>query len=134
MCIYPFREVDEGAAGGLQCDGTPEGRSGESELPEGRIELDLLLGKGFNLLGEALEGGLEFVPELTLGLLGGEVVTVVHVLVLAEVGCDFSHLGVELHVYVLLLAEHDGVLKQSQRKGYFTTRGSCHRRQSVTAN
>ena len=50
-------------------------------------------------------------PELALGLLGGHVVSVVHVLVLAQVGGDLSDLRVELHVQLLLLAEHDGVLR-----------------------
>ena len=50
-------------------------------------------------------------PELALGLLGGHVVSVVHVLVLAQVGGDLSDLRVELHVQLLLLPEHDGVLR-----------------------
>ena len=48
--------------------------------------------------------------QLSLGLLGGEVVPVVHVLMLAQVRRDLAHLRVELHVLLLLLSEQDRVL------------------------
>ena len=78
---------------------TPWGRrDGGSEFkePERRIELELSFGHRLDLLTEALEGLLQFVPELSLGLFGREVVSVVHVLVLAQVRRDLTDLGVEL--------------------------------------
>ena len=80
------------------------------QVSEGDLELQLLLGQRLHLLDEVLEGRLELVAHLPLHLLGVEVVAVVHVLVLAQVGGDLAHLRVELHVRVPLLAEHDGVL------------------------
>lgn len=73
-------------------------------IPEGRVELHLLLGHVLDALAEALEGHLELVAQLALALLGRQVVAVVHVLVLAEVRRDLAHLRVELDVHVLLLA------------------------------
>ena len=64
-----------------------------------------------NLFAEVLERRLEPVPELSLSLLGSQVVAVVQVLVLAEVSRDLAHLRVELNVHVTLLAEHDRVLR-----------------------
>lgn len=72
-------------------------------LPVGRVKFNLLFGHALHLLAEAFEGGLEFVSELPLALLSGEVISVVHVLVLAQIRCDFSHLRVELDVHMLFL-------------------------------
>lgn len=82
------------------------------EVSERHLELQLLSGQRLHLLNEVLEGGLELVPHLALHLLGVQVVTVVHVLVFAQVGGDLSDLGVELDVRVAPLTEHDGVLKK----------------------
>ena len=68
----------------------------EFNEPERRIELELSFGHRLDLLAEALEGLLQLVTELSLGLFGREVVSVVHVLVLAQVRRDFADLGVEL--------------------------------------
>ena len=50
-------------------------------------------------------------PQLSLRLLGAQVVAVVQVLVLAQIRGDLANLRVELHVDVALLAEHYSVLK-----------------------
>ena len=68
------------------------------------------------LFAESLKGGLESVSEFSFGLFGGQIVAVVHVLVLLKIGRDFSHLRVELHVVVFFLAKHDGVLKSYHNK------------------
>ena len=62
------------------------------------------------LVAEPLEGLLQLLSQLSLGLLGGEVVPVVHVLMFAEIRRDLAHLRVELHVLLLLLSEQDRVL------------------------
>ena len=67
-----------------------------AELPERGVELQLAASHALHLLAEALEGLLQLVTELSLGLFGREVVSVVHVLVLAQVRRDFADLGVEL--------------------------------------
>ena len=48
----------------------------ESQISEGRVELELALGGGLHLLAEALEALLELVAQLTLRLLRGQVVPV----------------------------------------------------------
>ena len=63
-----------------------------------------------SLVAEPLEGLFQLLSQLSLGLLGGEVVPVVHVLMFAEIRRDLSHLRVELHVLLLLLSEQDRVL------------------------
>ena len=45
-------------------------------------------------------------------LLGGDVVAVLHVVHLAQVGGDLAHLREELDVLLLLLTEQDGVLEK----------------------
>ena len=40
-----------------------------------------------------------------------QIITVVHVLMFAQVSGDLSHFSVELYVYVLLLAKQDGILQ-----------------------
>ena len=67
-----------------------------AELPERGVELQLAASHALHLLAEALEGLLQLVTELSLGLFGREVVSVVHVLVLAQVRRDLTDLGVEL--------------------------------------
>ena len=70
----------------------------ESKVTEGRLKLQGSFGHGFHLVAEPLEALLQLVPELPLGLLGGQVVPVVHVLMLAQIGGDLSHLCVKLDV------------------------------------
>jgi hypothetical protein len=48
----------------------------ESQISEGRVELELALGGGLHLLAEALETLLELVAQLALCLLSGQVVPV----------------------------------------------------------
>lgn len=67
-----------------------------SEFSERRVELQLAASGALHLLAESLEGLLQLVTQLALGLFGGEVVAVVHVLVLAQVGSDFADFSVEL--------------------------------------
>ena len=66
------------------------------------------------LVAEALECLLQLSSQLSLCLLGGEVVPVVHVLMLAQVRRDLAHLRVELHVLLLLLSEQNRVLKEAE--------------------
>lgn len=49
-------------------------------------------------------------PHLSLHLLGVKVVSVVHVLVFAQVCGDLPDLRVELDICVAPLTEHDGIL------------------------
>ena len=44
-------------------------------------------------------------------LLSPEIITVMHVLVLAQVCGDLSHFCVELYIIMLLVSKHDGVLQ-----------------------
>ncbi len=55
---------------------------------------------------------LQFVPELPFSLLGRQVVPVVHVLMLAQVSRNLSHLSVKLDIQLFLLAEQNGILKE----------------------
>ena len=64
-----------------------------------------------HLFAKVFKRGFELVAQLSLGLFGGEVVAVVHVLMLAQVGRDFADFRVELDLGVFLLAHHDGVFK-----------------------
>ena len=48
-------------------------------------------------------------------LFGSEVVSVLHVLVLAQIRGYFPDLGVELYIVVLLLPEHDRVLCEQRQ-------------------
>lgn len=80
------------------------------QVSEGHLELQLLSSQRLHLLDEVLEGRLQLVPHLPLHLLCVQVVPVVHVLVLAQVCGDLSHLRVELDVRVASLPKHDGVL------------------------
>lgn len=80
------------------------------QVSEGHLELQLLFSQRLHLLDEVLEGWLELVPHLPLHLLGVQVVSVVHVLVFAQVRGDLPDLRVELDVCVASLTEHDGVL------------------------
>jgi hypothetical protein len=48
----------------------------ESQISEGRVELELALGGGLHLLAEALEALLELVAQLPLSLLRRQVVPV----------------------------------------------------------
>lgn len=89
-------------------------KHGSPQVSEGHLELQLLFSQRLYLLDEVLEGRLELVPHLSLHLLGVQVVAVVHVLVLAQVGGDLAHFGVKLHVCVASLAEHDGVLRRER--------------------
>ena len=50
----------------------------------------------FNFFAEALERLLQFVSEFSFSLFSCKVVTVVHVLVLAQVSRDLAHFSVEL--------------------------------------
>ena len=63
-----------------------------AKVTEGRVKLEGALGHLLHLVAEALEAALELVSQLSLRLLRCEVVTVVHVLMLAEVRSDFSNL------------------------------------------
>ena len=63
-----------------------------AKVTEGRVKLEGALGQLLHLVAEALEAALELVSQLSLRLLRCEVVTVVHVLMLAEVRSDFSNL------------------------------------------
>ena len=112
---YALSQVDETGGSGHEEDGLPVRDTVEAELPEGHVELQHVLGDRRDLVREALEGLLELVPQLSLSLLGREVVAVVHVLVLAQVGGDLAHLGVELHVGLLLLAKHDRMLGEEKK-------------------
>lgn len=82
----------------------------EAKVTERCIKLDGVLGHVLDLLTERLEGLLQLVTHLSFGLLGGQVIAIVHVLVLAQVGGDLTYLGVELNVALLLLSKHDCVL------------------------
>ncbi len=64
-----------------------------AKVTEGRVKLEGALGQLLHLVAEALEAALELVSQLPLRLLRREVVTVVHVLVLAEIRRDFSNLA-----------------------------------------
>ena len=64
-----------------------------SEVTEGRVKLQGALGQLLHLVAEALEAALELVSQLPFRLLGRQVVTVMHVLVLAEVRRDFTNLA-----------------------------------------
>lgn len=46
-------------------------------------------------------------------LLSPQVVSVMHVLVFAQVSSDLSDLCVELYIIVFLLAKHDGILQHN---------------------
>jgi hypothetical protein len=92
----------------------------ETELPEGHVELDVALGERVDFVAEALERLLQLVSQLPLRLLGGQVVAVMHVLVFSQVGSDLPHLGVELHVLLLLLAKQDGILKSKEISVFFS--------------
>ena len=52
-------------------------------------------------------------PESCTYLLSMQIITVVHVLVFAQVGGDLAHFCVKLHIYVLLLAKQDRILQGS---------------------
>ena len=103
--------VDETRARRLQHDHAAEGRAVEAEVAERLLERDLVVRQRLDLLDERLEGHVELASHLALALLGDEVVAVAALVVLAQVGDELAHLGVELQVEVLLLAEHDGVLE-----------------------
>lgn len=72
------------------------------KLPERCVKLHFLLSHVLDALAEALESHLQFVAQFSLALLGGQVVTVVHVLMLPQIRGYLAHLRVELHVDVLL--------------------------------
>lgn len=55
-------------------------------------------------------------PHLPLHLLCVQVVSVVHVLVFAQVCGDLSDLSVELDVCVASLTKHDGVLGEKKKE------------------
>lgn len=76
-----------------------------------RISRSILEGGG-GKTGHLLPGGISGASGGPPGthLLGVEVVAVVHVLVLAQVGGDLADFRVELDVRVPLLPKHDGVL------------------------
>lgn len=86
------------------------------QVSEGHLELQLFFSQRLHLLDEVLEGRLELVPHLPLHLLRVEVVSVVHVLVFAQVCGDLPDLCVELDVCVAPLTEHDGVLVRGKRQ------------------
>lgn len=113
---YPFGKIDKTTARRLQKHGTPVRRAGEPKFSEGCIELDFLLGHTFDFLTEAFECGFELVPEFSLGLLGGKIVTVMHVLVLAKISRNLTDFRIKLHVHVFLLAEHYSVLFGNKMK------------------
>lgn len=85
------------------------------KISEGHLKLKLLLGKRLDFLNEVLKCRLEFVSHFALHLLGIQVVSVVHVLVLAQVCCDLSHLGVKLYICVALFPKHDGILREEEK-------------------
>lgn len=91
----------------------PDGLVYSPQVSEGHLELQLLFSQRLHLLDEVLEGRLELVPHLPLHLLGVQVVSVVHVLVFAQVCGDLAHLCVELDVRVASLTKHDGVLERN---------------------
>ena len=101
-----------------------------AEVTEGRVKLERALGQLLHLVAEALEAALELVSQLPLRLLRREIVTVMHVLVLAEIRRDFPNLTksdfnfttmrtlenrtdlcVELDILLLLFPKHDWVLE-----------------------
>ena len=85
------------------------------QVSEGHLELQLLFRQRLHLLDKVLEGRFELVPHLSLHLLGVQVVPVVHVLVLAQVGGDLAHLSVKLYICVASFAEHNGILWRERR-------------------
>ena len=96
----------------------------EAEVSEGAVELYRSFRALLHLLAETLESSLQFVSQLTLGLLCRQVVSVMHVLVLPKVCRDLSDLCVELHVLLLLLAEHDRVFQvEMQQNDHLTVAG-----------
>lgn len=84
--------------------------SSSPQVSEGNLKLQLLFRQRLHLLDEVLESRLQLMPHLPLHLLGVEVVSVVHMLVFAQVCGDLADLGVELDVCVTPLTEHYGVL------------------------
>ncbi len=111
---YPAGEIGEAGAGGLKQNRLSEGNAVEAELAERNVELEIDLGGGRHPIAEALEGLLQLVAQLAFRLLGCQIVTVVHVLVLAQVSGDLANLGVKLNVSLLLLPEHHGILKRKK--------------------
>ena len=76
------------------------------------------------LVTETFEGLLQLLSQLSLCLFRGEVVSVVHVLMLPQVRRDLAHLRVELHVLLLLLSEQNRVLEET--KNNFSVLNSVH--------
>ncbi len=112
---YPVSEIHQAATGGLQEDIGAVGHAEEGQVAKRRVKLHRLVGHLLHLVAEELEGGLQLLPHLPLRLLRGEVIAVVHVLVLAQVGGDLADLSVELHVRLLLLPKHDRVLVEKEK-------------------
>lgn len=87
----------------------------KSKLSKRDIKFELLSGDRLDFVAKSLECLLQFVSEFSLRLFGGQIVSVVHVLVFAQIRRDFANLSVELDVQVLLLAKHDGILKKGEK-------------------
>ena len=64
----------------------------EAKVAEWCLKLKRSLGQALHLVTEALEASLELVPQLPLGLLGSQVITIMHVLMLAQICRDLSNL------------------------------------------
>lgn len=63
------------------------------------------------LLTKGFESGFQFMPQLSFGLFCSQIITVVHVLVLAKIGSNFAYFSVKLDIVMLFLSKHDGILQ-----------------------
>ena len=66
----------------------------EAKISERNLKLNGAFCHLLHFVTEPLEALLELVPQLPLGLLGGQVIPVVHVLVLPKVRCDLANLEI----------------------------------------
>ncbi|CAG0881436.1 unnamed protein product [Darwinula stevensoni] len=53
----------------------------------------------------------QFMPQFTFSLLSSKIITIMHMLILSQISGDFTNFRIELHINVLLLPKHDGILK-----------------------
>ena len=77
----------------------------ETQVPERRVEFNHLFGDSLNLLSETLEGRFQLLSQLSLSLLCMKIVTIVHVLMFAQICCDLTDFSVKLDINVLLFAK-----------------------------
>ena len=63
-----------------------------------------------NLFSEAFEGRCEFMTQFSFCLFCREVITIMHVLMLAQISGYLSHLRVELYINMFFLSKHNSML------------------------